>query len=58
MWIKQMTISDWLEMFRERPETMSQVDTIEERRRKQLPLATWEQNCLRAYQILYKVAAE
>lgn len=58
MWIKQMTVEDWLQMFLKQPETEHQVEIIEARIHNGSPLATWEHNCLKAYRQLHRIAAE
>lgn len=58
MWVKQMGVDDWYTLFTEHPEAVSQVRLVEQRIIDELPLATWEQNCLKAYkQLLLQKAA-
>lgn len=55
--IRQMSVTDWIDVFHMRPMTLEQVDIIEERQRTGAPLATWERNCLKAYDRLRRQKA-
>lgn len=57
MQVRQMSVQDWLDVFRMRPVTLEQVDIIEDRKKAGKMLATWEQNCLRAYKRLRRQKA-
>lgn len=52
MEVRQMNVNDWIELFEANSKAESQIPIIEERIERGLPLATWEQNCLKAYQRL------
>ena len=56
--IKQLSINDWLRLFGEQPSTIEAVSVIE-LARKRRPLASYEENCLRAWEQWQKrIAAE
>ena len=52
MEIRLYTVKDWLNVFRSTNNWHGQINMIRHRQKDHLPLATWEQNCLRAYEQL------
>lgn len=48
--VKQLTVNSWLRLFEENPATLEQVDIINSVGGRR-PLATYEVNCLRAYEL-------
>jgi hypothetical protein len=54
MWVKQMSVEDWHELFLEHAKSQDQIELIRKRQEWGLELATWERNALRAYEKLTK----
>ena len=52
MQVRQMSVEDWLAAFSKIDGWYEQVDIIIKRQQRDEPLATWEHNCLRAYERL------
>lgn len=48
--VKQYSVKDWVNVFLTDPGAESQVEIIKERVETGKPLATWERNCLKAYE--------
>lgn len=52
MWVKQMTVEEWHELFLAHASSQDQIDLIRRRQQSGLQLATWERNALKAYEKL------
>ena len=52
MLVKQMSVQDWYDAFSRIDGWYEQVDIIVKRQQRGEELATWERNCLRAYERL------
>lgn len=55
--MRQLSVDDWLLIFQLQPLAVEQVDMILDRVKRGCFLATWERNCLRAYERLARRAA-